>query len=80
MSVPEKLKLMNALWEDLSATPDQVELPSWHREELEKTKARRKLGLEEPMTLEEARSRLLLVRHKKKRESGEAVVAQPKFH
>ena len=58
MSVPEKLKLMEALWEDLSATPDQVELPNWHREELENTKARRNLGLEEPMTLEEARKRL----------------------
>lgn len=58
MSVPEKLQLMDALWEDLSTTPGQFEPPAWHREELEKTKDRRDQGLEEPMTLEEARGRL----------------------
>lgn len=58
MSVPEKLQLMDALWEDLSATPEQFEPPAWHRNELEKTRTRRDLGLEEPMTLEEARDRL----------------------
>lgn len=58
MSVPEKLQLMDALWEDLSTTPEQFEPPVWHREELEKTKARREMGLEEPMTIEEARGRL----------------------
>ena len=58
MSVPEKLQLMDAIWEDLSTSPEQFEPPSWHREELEKTQARRELGLEEPMTLEEARNRL----------------------
>jgi hypothetical protein len=58
MSVPEKLQLMDAIWEDLSTPPGQFEPPSWHREELEKTKTRREMGLEEPMTLEEARNRL----------------------
>jgi len=58
MSVPEKLRLMDALWEDLSANPEQFESPIWHREELEKTRVRREMGLEEPMTLEEARNRL----------------------
>jgi len=63
MSVPEKLKLMDALWDDLSTTPDQVELPSWHGEELENTKARRKMGLEEPMTLEQARACLFATKN-----------------
>ena len=58
MSVPEKLQLMDAIWEDLSTPPGQFEPPSWHREELEKTKTRREMGLEELMTLEEARNRL----------------------
>jgi hypothetical protein len=58
MSVPEKLQLMDAIWEDLSSAPGQFEPPSWHREELEKTQARREKGLEEPITLEEARNRL----------------------
>jgi hypothetical protein len=63
MSVTEKLKLMDVLWDDLSATPDQVELPTWHVEELENTKARRKLGLEEPMTLEQARARVFATKN-----------------
>jgi hypothetical protein len=58
MSIPEKLRLMDAIWEDLSTQPGQFEPPSWHREELEKTQARREKGLEEPITLEEARNRL----------------------
>lgn len=58
MSVPEKLQLMDAIWEDLSSAPEQFEPPGWHREELDKTQARREMGLEEPMTLEEARGRL----------------------
>jgi hypothetical protein len=43
--------------------PDQVELPSWHGKELEHTKARRKMGLEEPMTLEQARARLFAAKN-----------------
>jgi len=59
LSVPEKLKLMEALWEDLRGHPELVDSPEWHRSELEKTKERRDRGLEEPMSLEEARARLL---------------------
>ena len=59
LSVSEKLKLMDALWEDLSATPERIESPDWHREELEKTAERRRKGLEPSMSLDEARRRLL---------------------
>lgn len=59
LSVSEKLKLMEALWEDLSSNPDQINSPDWHREELERTVARRKQGLEPSMSLNEARKRLL---------------------
>lgn len=31
----EKLEIMEAIWEDLSAEPDQVEIPDWHKEILE---------------------------------------------
>jgi hypothetical protein len=34
MSLEEKLEAMELLWADLSATPDQVDSPSWHRDEL----------------------------------------------
>ena len=36
MSLEEKLEVMELLWADLSATPDQVDSPSWHRDELER--------------------------------------------
>ena len=36
MSLEEKLEAMELLWADLSATPDQVHSPSWHRDELER--------------------------------------------
>lgn len=36
MSVPEKLQLMEALWQDLSLRDDSVESPAWHGEVLEK--------------------------------------------
>jgi len=59
LSVPEKLKLMEALWEDLRGHPELVDFPEWHRSELQKTKDRRERGLEEPISLEEARALLL---------------------
>ncbi len=35
MSVPEKLQLMEALWQDLSRKEEIIESPEWHREVLE---------------------------------------------
>ena len=32
MTVPEKLQLMEALWEDLSRNSDALESPEWHRD------------------------------------------------
>ena len=55
MSATEKLQLMDAIWEDLSAAPERFEPPIWHSKELEKNKARREMGLEELMTLQEAK-------------------------
>jgi hypothetical protein len=34
MSLEDKLEAMELLWADLSATPDQVVSPAWHRDEL----------------------------------------------
>jgi hypothetical protein len=36
MSLEEKVEAMELLWADLSATPDQVDSPSRHRDELER--------------------------------------------
>ncbi len=35
MTLPEKLRLMEALWEDLCQNEQQISSPDWHREVLE---------------------------------------------
>ena len=40
MSVPEKLRVMEALWEDLSRNSDALESPKWHEAALKERKAR----------------------------------------
>ena len=34
MTMPEKLRLMEALWADLSRHADDMELPAWHAQAL----------------------------------------------
>ena len=40
MTVDEKLDAMEAIWADLSRTPEQVPMPDWHKEELDRRRAR----------------------------------------
>ncbi|MEI6082935.1 MAG: addiction module protein [Verrucomicrobiota bacterium] len=40
MTLAEKLAAMEALWEDLSRTPEAVESPAWHKEVLEQRQNR----------------------------------------
>ena len=35
MSFPDKLELLEALWNDLSREPDKLQSPEWHGEVLE---------------------------------------------
>ena len=35
MTIQEKLAAMEALWEDLSRTPEAIESPEWHKEILD---------------------------------------------
>jgi hypothetical protein len=46
LSREEKLRVMEALWEDLSRDAEQVESPGWHREALDETDRRRRSGQE----------------------------------
>ncbi|MGA2863052.1 MAG: addiction module protein [Verrucomicrobiota bacterium] len=58
----EKLKLMEALWEDLSHPEDAFESPAWHAEELAKTEQRLAAGeariLDWPAAKKELRARV----------------------
>jgi hypothetical protein len=46
MSIPDKLGLMEALWDDLSRSPDQIPSPEWHKEVLEERRLRVQSGEE----------------------------------
>ncbi len=49
MARPEKLRLMEALWTNLSLHEGEVESPAWHEAVLRQTEERRSAGLEEPI-------------------------------
>ena len=40
MSLPEKLQVMEALWEDLSRNSDALDSPAWHEAVLEERERR----------------------------------------
>ena len=40
MTIQEKLAAMEALWEDLSRSPEAIESPKWHREILDERRQR----------------------------------------
>jgi len=52
----EKLRVMEALWEDLS-TKDDFEAPGWHGEKLRETQERLERGEEGVVDWEEAKNR-----------------------
>lgn len=54
----EKLRLMEALWADLSHRDDEFESPSWHEAVLRETEARVASGREEQVEWAEAKRQL----------------------
>jgi hypothetical protein len=54
----EKLKLMEALWEDLSCPADKYKSPAWHEQELANTERRLAEGNEEVLDWESAKKAL----------------------
>jgi len=58
LSREEKLRIMEAIWEDLSREDEQVESPEWHREALEETDRRRQSGQEGVVDWQEAKKEL----------------------
>ena len=58
MTLEEKLRAMEALWEDLSRPEIEFESPAWHAKELAETERRLAEGKEEVVEWEEAKQRL----------------------
>ena len=46
MTLPEKLQLMEDLWDNLSKSSASVESPAWHKEVLDECRARAESGQE----------------------------------
>ena len=59
MSVEEKLRLMDILWEDLTRNPDDIPSPAWHKEVLEECRRRAESGEEKFLDFEEVKKDLL---------------------
>jgi hypothetical protein len=59
MSREEKLRIMEALWEDLSRDEKSFESPAWHQRALEETEARIRGGQEKPLEWTAAKKELL---------------------
>ena len=58
MSRPEKVRLMEEIWQDLSADEQEVESPSWHGEIIAERTAKVEEGKATFLTLEELQARL----------------------
>jgi hypothetical protein len=58
MTMPEKLRLMEALWADLSRHADDMELPTWHAQALRETEQRVAEGKETAIDWETAKKEL----------------------
>ncbi|MFM8656697.1 MAG: addiction module protein [Chthoniobacterales bacterium] len=58
MSRPEKVRLMEEIWQDLSADEQEVESPSWHGEVIAERIAKVEEGKATFLTLEELQARL----------------------
>lgn len=54
----EKLKIIEALWADLSADEEAFESPAWHADELRKTEAQLAAGEVEVLDWESAKQEL----------------------
>jgi putative addiction module component (TIGR02574 family) len=59
LSTAEKLVLLEELWDNVAARPDEVLVPDWQREELESSYAEYLANPEEGSTWEEVRERIL---------------------
>ena len=58
MSFAERLQAMELLWRSMSAEPDKVSSPGWHKKVLEKRLAKVEAGKGEFLTVTQLKKRL----------------------
>jgi len=58
MTTAEKLRVMEAIWADLSRNEADLESPAWHEDVLREREARYRAGEEKPVDWETAKKQL----------------------
>jgi hypothetical protein len=58
LSKEEKLRVMEAIWEDLSKDDDQIESPDWHLQALQESDQRIRSGQENIVDWHDAKKEL----------------------
>ena len=58
LSREEKLRVMEAIWEDLSNEEEKVESPDWHKKALQETERRFNSGQEKVVDWQDAKKEL----------------------
>ena len=58
LSKEDKLRMMEAIWEDLSKESDEIESPQWHQEALQNTEQRLKSGDEKTVDWKTAKKEI----------------------
>lgn len=58
MSIEEKLRMLERLWEDLIRVPSGIPSPDWHRDVLEAREKRIREGSEKLLSWDEAKESL----------------------
>ena len=58
LSREEKLRVMEAIWEDLSREDEEVESPGWHQKALQETERRLSSGREKIVDWQTAKNEL----------------------
>lgn len=64
LSPPEKLQLVEDLWDDLAANPSDVPVYDWQKEELERRKEKMLKNPETGLSWEEANRRIRSLKEK----------------
>ncbi len=59
LTVTERLRLMEEIWNSLTSAPKQLDVPAWHRNELDRRLAEKDLGAHGARLWTEVRAEIL---------------------
>lgn len=59
LSVPQKLQLVEDLWDSIAAVPDSVPVPEWQKAELDRREAEHLRNPDAVLSWEEVKERML---------------------